>query len=1230
MPADPKQVKLLFLGATEQPASGRAAYLDAACGGDQELRQRVERLLDAHDAGSEFLEQPAIGTVDLPPPTQAAGTRLGPYKLLRQIGEGGMGTVWLAEQQEPVKRLVALKLIKAGLDSAQVLARLEQERQALALMDHPHIAKVLDAGTTATGRHYFVMELVKGIPITRYCDEHQLPPRERLELMVPVCQAIQHAHQKGIIHRDIKPSNVLVASYDGKPVVKVIDFGVAKATGQKLTERTLFTGFGGVVGTLEYMAPEQAAFNALDIDTRADIYALGVLLYELLTGTTPLTRQRLKEAALAEALRLIREEEPPRPSTRLSESKDSLPTVAAQRKTEPAKLTRLVRGELDWLVMKALDKDRNRRYETANAFALDIQRYLADEPVLASPPSAVYRLRKFARRHRGPLLAAALLLLALLAGLVGTGVSLVRAYAAEAEARDQAAAAEQARQAEAVQRALAEGARDAKEKARAHAAAKEQEARQAAAAQALAAEAERQAKLQAQQRLRQIEKAKAILTSIFRDLNPRLERQGGPPLQAQLGSRLDQAAALLEEEAVGDPLEVARLQLTLSAAQVNLGYPERAIALCHKAHKTLEVLLGPSHPDTLRSLNDLASAYKVAGQLHKALALYEQALASHQAHLGAGHRHTLIAKSNLAEAYLAVGYRDKALKLHEETLALRKTHLGADHLDTLASMANLAATYLAAGQPHRAVALCETALPMMAAALGTDHPDTLTLMNNLAGAYQAVGRLDQALPLFEEVLAKQKAKLGTDHPDTLTSMGNLATAYQAAGQLSRALPLLEQTLVTTQARLGPDHPDTLRSMSNLAVAYKDDGQLARALPLLEQTLTRMQAKYGAEHPDTLTSMGNLAAGYLAAGQPGKALPLFERALEKLQARLGADHPVTLATMNNLAQGYQAVGQLGKALPLLEQTLAHSKAKLGADHPDTLRSMNNLAAAYWKAGQLDKATPLLEEALQKQQVKPGADHPDTLTTMHNLASAYYAAGQLERAALLLEETLARRKVRLGKDHPDTLQSMNNLGTVYKTAGLTAKALPLFEEALQKRQATLGPDHPVTLDTMNNLASAYFQAQRFADAEPLWEQWLARQRLKLAADDLRLLWPLTLLGECRLMQKKYVAAEQPLRESLAVYQKKHPKTLLRYGTESLLGAALAGQEKYADAEPLLVNSAREMLAAAGHLPPADRRLLVACVQRVVDLYDAWQRPDDAAVWRKHLQTLKQARSRRAQLP
>ncbi len=426
MTASPPDNEAIFHAARAIPDSDRRrAYVREACGGDETRIAHIEALLVAVEGPDSLLDRAAAGnpmvTIDRPA-TESPGTVIGPYKLIEQIGEGGMGSVWMAQQTVPVKRLVAVKLIKAGMDSRQVIARFEAERQALALMDHPNIARVLDAGTTGGGRPYFVMDLVKGVSITRYCDEHHLTPRQRLELFIPACQAVQHAHQKGIIHRDLKPSNVLVALYDGKPVPKIIDFGVAKAAGQQLTDKTLVTGFGAIVGTLEYMSPEQAEVNQLDIDTRSDIYSLGVLLYELLTGSPPFSRNELTQAGMLEMLRLIREQEPSKPSTMLSTA-EGLPTLAANRGTEPARLTKLVRGELDWIVMKALDKDRIRRYETASGFAMDVRRYLADEPVQACPPGAGYRLRKFARRNKGVLAVAALVLFFLV--LFGSGVGWV-------------------------------------------------------------------------------------------------------------------------------------------------------------------------------------------------------------------------------------------------------------------------------------------------------------------------------------------------------------------------------------------------------------------------------------------------------------------------------------------------------------------------------------------------------------------------------------------------------------------------------------------------------------------------------------------------------------------------------------------------------------------------------------------------------------------------------------
>jgi serine/threonine protein kinase len=648
----------LFMVALQiEDAAERAAYLDRACASEAALRQRVEALLAAFEQAGSFLQQPAAdpqATSDLShrgpssdsDPAEEAGTAIGPYKLLEQIGEGGMGTVWMAQQTEPVKRLVAVKLIKAGMDSRQVIARFEAERQALALMDHPHIARVLDARATGAGRPYFVMELVKGVPITRYCDEHRLTSRQRLELFVPVCQAVQHAHHKGIIHRDIKPSNVPVALYDGKPVPKVIDFGVAKAAGQSLTEKTLVTGFGAIVGTLEYMSPEQAEVNQLDIDTRSDIYALGVLLYELLTGSPPFTRRELEGGGVLEMLRVIREQEPTKPSTKLSTA-EGLPALAANRGTEPAKLTKLVRGELDWIVMKALEKDRNRRYQTANDFSLDVQRYLADEPVEASPPSAAYRLRKFVRRNRVAVLAAGVF-----AGLLvaATAVSAGLGWWANTE-RLRAVTAE----------ASAEG------------------------------------------RLRQVQKANEVLAAFFQDLDPEQAQKEGKDLRVALGERLDVAAAQLEGESVGDPLVVAELQHALAKSQLHLGYADRAVTLFQQAAATRESKLGPDHLTTLASHHALAAAYLAVGRTAEAIKMQEATLKLMESQLGPDNPDTLNSRNNLALAYRAAGRTAEAIQMHKATLKLRESKLGPDHPKTFRDRNNLAEFYRAAGRTAEAI-----------------------------------------------------------------------------------------------------------------------------------------------------------------------------------------------------------------------------------------------------------------------------------------------------------------------------------------------------------------------------------------------------------------------------------------------------------------------------------------------------------------------------------------------
>jgi serine/threonine protein kinase/tetratricopeptide (TPR) repeat protein len=786
----------IFLEALQKttPAE-RAAYLDQACAGNEELRRNVEMLLKAQAKAGDFLNQPAVAAVATmdDPTTEHPGTVIGPYKLLQEIGEGGMGKVFMAEQTHPVRRKVALKVIKEGMDTRQVIARFEAERQALAMMDHVNIARVLDAGATASGLPYFVMELVHGVPITKYCDDNHLTPRERLELFVPVCQAIQHAHQKGIIHRDIKPSNVMITLYDGKPVPKVIDFGVAKATEQKLTERTLFTQYGTIVGTLEYMSPEQAEMSGLGVDTRGDIYSLGVLLYELLTGSTPLERPRLREAAYDEVLRLIREEEAPKPSARLSSS-DTLPAIAAARKTEPAKLARLVRGELDWIVLKSLEKDRDRRYETASGFAADVQHYLHDEAVEACPPSVWYRFRKVARRNKGPVLAASLILLALIGGIIGTSWGLVRAEAARREAvKAQEAESERA-----------EGERKAKQEA---------EAREA--------------------------ETKAVLDfvekKIFAAARPKGE-EGGLGYDVKLRNAIKAALPFVEKSFTGRPLIEARLRNTLGVSFWYMGDFKATIEQCQAALQLYTEHRGPDHPDTLWSMHWLAGGYAYSGRAQEAVKLLEETLPLWKAKLGPDHPDTLENMNDLAECYNLAGRAQEAVKLLEETLQLMRAKPGRDvigHNDTLLSMMVLGYSYRGAGRTQEAVKLLEETLQRMKA---TDHPRTLACMRNLAICYVAANRTQEALELREETLQLYKAKHGPDYPGTLRCMNHLANSYAAAGRIQEALKLYEEALQRMQAQHCPDDLLTLECMGNLANSYIAVGRTQEARKLYEETL----------------------------------------------------------------------------------------------------------------------------------------------------------------------------------------------------------------------------------------------------------------------------------------------------------------------------------------------------------------------------------------------------------
>ena len=914
-----KRVREIFEEAIELSEAERQAFLESACAEDSQLRSTVDRLIKV------YIEDGCDNShTDLESHERAHSSikgKIGRFRILQKIGEGGFGEVWMAEQVEPVKRRVAIKIIKPGMDSKQVIARFEAERQALAIMEHPNIARVYDGGETEEGRPYFVMELVSGETISAYCASNHLNVSQRIELFRSVCAAVQHAHQKGIIHRDLKPSNVLVCEINGNPVVKVIDFGIAKALERPLTDKTLFTEFQQMVGTPAYMSPEQASLSMIDVDTRSDVYSLGVLLYELLAGGPPFDPKSLRSAGFDEMRRIIREVEPPSPSLRLSSGQSASDTDDLTSEAERDQRKRKVRGELDWIVQRAMAKERDRRYASASEFDDDLERYLNGDAVRAGPAGKWYRARRFMARNRVPLAVAGSIAVALIAGIIATTVFAVKA------------------------------------------------------------ERQRQQTLQ---EFARAEAVKSFLTDMLSSVNPRTsgsmdkelmalvlknaaakidqELQDQPLISVELSTVIGMTYQSLGMYDAAEPhiiraLEFSREHLgdehpdtllsinTMGVLLVNQGKYAEAKEYYAEALKANRRLLGDAHPDTLRSIANMGSLLTQQGKYEEAMPYHIESMEGFRQVLGDEHPQTLHSISYMGLLFVNQGKYNEAMPYYHEALEGRRHVLGDEHPLTLNSIHNMGTLLSNQGKLDDAMECYVEVLEIRRRILGNQHPHTLLAINAMGFLLQQQGKYEDALEYYTEAIEGRRRVLGDEHPDTLISIADMGTLLSRQGKYEEALPYVVETLKAQRRVMGEKHPSTLRSIKQLGNLLAKQGKYDEAMPYLTEAIESRRRVLGDEHQDTLSAIYSMGTLLCRQGKYDEAMPYLTEALETSRSVLGDEHQGTLVSINTMGLLLLQQGKYDEAMSYLTEALEGRRRVLGDEHPETYVSISGMGKLY---------------------------------------------------------------------------------------------------------------------------------------------------------------------------------------------------------------------------------------------------------------------------------------------